>query len=69
MPVQAGASYLSSSDGRLLFGLAEESGPVTAEIFWPSGRVDKFERLEADCYWIIYEGTRPERLPKFLAGY
>lgn len=67
MPVQAGGSYLSSSDGRLLFGLADEPGPVAVQIFWPSGRVNKFERLSVDCYWIVYEGAAPERLPKFLA--
>jgi hypothetical protein len=69
MPVVAGGSYLSSSDGRLLFGLADEPGPVTVEIFWPSGRVDKFERMDVDCYWIVYEGDSPQRLPKFLARY
>ena len=41
MPVQAGGSYLSSSDGRLLFGLADEPGPVAVQIFWPSGRVQQ----------------------------
>jgi hypothetical protein len=69
MPVTAGGSYLSSSDGRLLFGLADESGPVRVEIFWPSGRVDAFDRLGADGYWIIYEGSNPEPLPRFLARY
>ena len=69
MPVVAGGSYLSSSDGRLLFGLADEAGPVTVEVFWPSGRVDKFEHLGVDCYWIVYEGESPARLSTFLAGY
>jgi hypothetical protein len=68
MPVQAGGSYLSSPDGRLLFGLADEPGPVTAEVFWPSGRVDKFEQLGVDRYWIVYEGAAPQPLPAWLAG-
>jgi hypothetical protein len=69
VPVQAGGSYLSASDGRLLFGLADEQGPVTAEIFWPSGRVDKFAGLGVDCYWIVYEGSAPQPLPQFLAAH
>ncbi len=46
MPVQAGGSYLSSSDGRLLFGLADEPGPVAVQIFWPSGRVQQVRTTE-----------------------
>jgi hypothetical protein len=61
-PVSAGGGYLSASDTRLLFGLADEDGPVNAEILWPSGRVDKFDGLAVDCYWVVYEGQPPERL-------
>jgi hypothetical protein len=61
-PVLAGGGYLSSSDGRLLFGLCDQSGPVDVEVFWPSGRVDKFQGLDVDCYWVVYEGDAPERL-------
>src|SRR4029077_12702619 len=56
LPVVAGGSYLSASDTRLVAGLGDEEGPVTVEVFWPSGRADRFEGLEPDRYWRIVEG-------------
>jgi hypothetical protein len=67
-PVLAGGGYLSSHDERLLFGLADEPGPVTAEIFWPSGRVDKFRDLAVDQYWVVYEGAAPQPAPRWQMG-
>jgi enediyne biosynthesis protein E4 len=66
LPVQTAGSYLSASDGRLLFGLGDVSEPVTAEIFWPSGRVDRLPDLEVDNYWVVYEGAPPLR--SYLTG-
>lgn len=62
LPVTAGGSYLSSSDSRILIGLGDHEGPVRLEIFWPSGRVDRFEELIADRYWCIVEGRPPRKL-------
>lgn len=64
LPVVAGGSYLSSSDRRLFVGLGTADGPVTVEIFWPSGEVTRHTGLEAGAYWRVYEsGRRPERRP------
>ncbi len=53
--VQAGSSYLSSSDPRVLFGLGEETGVKTLTIQWPSGTVQVLENLPADRYVKIEE--------------
>jgi len=52
----SGGSYLSSNDSRLLVGLGDLSGPVDLEIRWPSGKVEQFQGLEHDRYWLILEG-------------
>ena len=62
MPIVAGGSYLSSSDTRLLFGLADLDEPVQVVVHWPSGRVDEFSEVQIDRYWRITEGGQPELL-------
>lgn len=62
-PISAGGSYLSYSDTRLVFGLADTESPIKVEVFWPSGRIDRFEGLEQDRYWRIVEGQSPEPQP------
>ena len=59
IPLAAGGSYLCSSDRRVLIGLAENEVPVDVEVYWPSGRVDKFTFDVANTYWTILEGRRP----------
>ncbi|MBT6157683.1 MAG: CRTAC1 family protein [Planctomycetaceae bacterium] len=61
----SGGSYLSSSDSRLLVGLGDFSGTVDLEIRWPSGKVEQFQGLENDRYWLIVEGhqSMPFTLP------
>jgi len=53
--VQAGSSYLSSSDPRVLFGLGEEAGVKKLTIHWPSGTVQVLENLSADRYVKVEE--------------
>ena len=60
LPVIAGGSYLSTSEPRLVFGLGDSAGEVSAEIHWPSGRIERLEELGTDRYWRIVEGRRPE---------
>ena len=53
--VQAGSSYLSSSDPRVLFGLGEEAGVKKLTIHWPSGTVQVLENLPAGRYVKVEE--------------
>lgn len=62
LPVTAGGSYLAASDTRFLAGLGDENGPVTVEIHWPSGRIDRVDDLQTGRYWRVMEGRRPEPL-------
>ncbi len=58
-----GGSYQSSSDPRIHFGL-DEDVVEQVEVRWPSGRVDRFGRLEADHGYRLREGdTKPSPLP------
>ncbi|WP_081598357.1 FG-GAP-like repeat-containing protein [Singulisphaera acidiphila] len=58
-----GGSFLSASDGRLHFGLGE--GPadetVSAEVRWPSGRVDRHEGLKPGGVYLLVEGEPSPR--------
>ena len=60
VPIIAGGSYLSSSDPRVLVGVPDDVETATVEIFWPSGRVDRFANLRVDRYWRVLEGEPPE---------
>jgi hypothetical protein len=63
-----GGSYQSASDDRLHFGLGVSRRVETIEIFWPSGRVERFSALPADRGYLITEGSgRPEPLAGFPA--
>jgi enediyne biosynthesis protein E4 len=59
--VQAGSSYLSSSDPRVLFGLAAETSIKTLAIYWPSGIAQVVEGLPAGRYVRIEEKAPPAR--------
>ena len=62
VPVTAGGSYLSSNDRRLFVGLGSADDPVRVEVFWPSGNVSRYDGLDANGYWRIYEsGRKPEK--------
>ena len=53
--VASGTSYLSSSDPRVLFGLAAETSVKTLTIYWPSGIVQVVENLAGGKYLKIDE--------------
>ena len=57
--VQAGSSYLSSSDPRVLFGLAGETSVRRLTITWPSGIVQVLENLPSGRYIRIEEKLPP----------
>ena len=55
--VQAGSSYLSSSDPRILFGLAAETSLKSLTIYWPSGVVQVVEGLPEGRYSKVVESV------------
>jgi hypothetical protein len=54
--VRAGSSYLSASDTRVHFGLADASVIDTVEVRWPSGRRETLRNLQPDAIYIVTEG-------------
>ena len=54
--VLSGSSFLSHNDFRQHFGLGPETVVAKLEIRWPSGLVEKFEKLAADQFYVITEG-------------
>ena len=54
--VHAGSSYLSQNDIRVHFGLGTASEAGRVEVFWPSGTVDRLERIRANQILTIREG-------------
>jgi hypothetical protein len=55
--VEAGSSYLSSSDPRVLFGLGAEKTVRRLTIYWPSGAVQTLENLPAGRYLTVEESA------------
>ncbi len=49
------SSYFSWQDLRLYFGVGARTGPATAEIRWPSGKVQTVEKLALDAYHTVVE--------------
>jgi hypothetical protein len=58
--VQAGNSYLSSSDPRVVFGLGEEDSIRRLTISWPSGIVQTVDGLAGARYHRIEEAATPK---------
>jgi enediyne biosynthesis protein E4 len=54
--VQSGGSYLSQSDLRIHFGLAQHEKVDKLEIFWPSGKAETMTNVGADHFYILKEG-------------
>jgi hypothetical protein len=50
-------SYASANDPRVLAGLGDSNGRVTARVIWPDGRTETWPGLEIDRYVTIREGT------------
>lgn len=54
--VRSGASYLSQSDLRLLFGLGQRSQIDHLKVFWPSGQIDERRNIAANQEITLVEG-------------
>lgn len=54
--VLSGGSYLSQNDLRLHFGLAQHDRLAHADVFWPDGRRESYDDLQADCFYHLREG-------------
>jgi hypothetical protein len=52
-----GASYLTVSDRRLLFGLGTAERADAIEVRWPSGQVDRYPAVAANQYVTLTEGS------------
>lgn len=59
-----GAGYLSQHDPRLLFGLGKDARAEWIEVTWPSGRIQRFENIPANCSLRLVEGRRELELIK-----
>jgi hypothetical protein len=55
--VRSGASYASSSDTRVHFGLGATAKIEWVQVRWPSGRLEQFANLPADTIQTLKEGT------------
>jgi hypothetical protein len=54
--VRSGGSYMSQSDLRLHFGLADHAQADRVEIIWPSGEREILTNLAADRFYCVEEG-------------
>lgn len=57
--VTGGASYGSTNDRRLLFGLGADEKVVKATVYWSHGKSEEISGLTADSYFTVTEG-KPE---------
>lgn len=64
--VKGGTSFGSTIDPRVFFGLGNSTSALSAEIVWPSGRVQQIPELAIDHRWVIREGREP--VPELPAG-
>jgi len=53
---QGGGSYLSSSDRRHIFGLANADRVGRLTVLWPGGQEEHWDGLAVDRYWKLPEG-------------
>jgi enediyne biosynthesis protein E4 len=61
--IAGGGSYLSQSDLRANFGLADAASISAVEVAWPSGAHQTFQNVAADHFYEIVEG-RPRLSPQ-----
>jgi enediyne biosynthesis protein E4 len=62
--VRSGASYASNNDRRVHFGLAATATVEWVQIRWPSGLVERYEKLAADLIHTLKEGDGAAMLDK-----
>ena len=55
--VRADGSYASANDPRVLLGLGEAPAYQHLTVYWPDGRVERFQGLAADRYHTLREGS------------
>ncbi len=55
---KSGGSYLSSSNPRIVFGLAEQTEVTQLSVIWPWGKVEQWDLSGKACdkYWKVIEG-------------
>lgn len=61
--VKGGASYASTNDRRLLFGLGASGRVEKAVVVWPDGSKQEFPGVAADSYHVIEQGTDLHKPP------
>lgn len=54
--VAVDGSYASASDPRLVVGLADAATPVTVEVTWPDGAVERFSKIDIGTYQTLRKG-------------
>jgi hypothetical protein len=54
--VRTGCTFLGSNDMRLHFGLGDHESVDYVEVHWPSGQVDRLDKLKANQTLVIQEG-------------
>jgi len=55
--VHTDASFCSSNDPRVLFGLGDEAGVDRVRVIWPDGFEEAFTGLETDRYHVLRRGS------------
>jgi len=65
---KGGTSYMSASDPRIHFGLGKHSKIDSLLITWPSGQVDKLNKVPVDTIIAVKEGAGivPRTFPKVV---
>ena len=66
--VRSGGSYFSQNDMRIHFGLDQAKEADEVEIRWPSGTVDRLEKLAANYLYVVEEGGKVLRKLPMGAG-
>jgi hypothetical protein len=52
-------SYCAAGDPRVIFGLGTETTPQSVRVRWPGGRIEDFQGLSVDRYWVLEAGRPP----------
>lgn len=55
--VRSGSSYISQNDLRVHFGLGPATTMDSVEVRWPSGLLERFDKLPVDAIHILKEGS------------
>ena len=61
--VRSGSSYCSQSELPLTFGLGGDLVVEQIEVVWPSGKNQKFEKIEPNQFFVVYEEAGIQKGP------